>query len=213
MSKKSHQDSSSSDNEEPEAVSLSTSKAEIISQIKSERDAKRLSREQARQKTLKVQKQNVQARQRKAKEAEEALDHESESESSIQTEEISNSISPLPDNILSSAFSQKPQHTNLDNSESEAESVDPLQVQEIIREHRAKINKRRLIDTLPYSVVQVGLNGKSRISREELKARRNISKTKFQSAGSQVRRIDSILNRARKGKAPAAVFHRQNSFY
>lgn len=200
------EDSSSSDGEAPEAVSLSTSKAEIISQIKSEREATRLTRELNRTRAIKVQQQNLLARQRKAKELEDAVE---DSQVSQDAKEKQNLLLPLSEDFLSSAFSGIRKETEVETEE----MVDSQDIQEILKQHRAKINKRRLIDTLPFSIVEVGSGGRSRISRAELKTRRNISKTKLAQAGSKARRIDSIIDRSRKGKAPAAVFHRQNSFY
>ena len=210
----------SDSDEEPETVLISTSKAEIISQIKSERDARRIDREKKRQKVINLQTQNRQSRLRKAKEIE-AIEDEIAEE--IEESDIKNSskLAPLPENILQSAFlkhSPSPQQIRFE-SENENEDNDEnfkfneSDVLEAARLHRASTNKRRLIETLPYAVVEVGVNGKSRISKAEIKARRSISQSKIQMAGLNVRRIDSVLDRARKTRSAAAVFSRQNSFY
>ena len=204
-----------SDDEAPEAVSMSTSKAEIISQIKSEREARRLERESKRQKTVSLQAQNRQARLIKSKEIEAIEDEISASEEEGQEKELC----PLPENILESAIDEKQQQqknkTRFD-SESETETanlIDYADIAETVRSQRAKATKRRFIQNLPYAVVEVGVNGVARISKAEIKARRAISKQKMEKAGSQVRRIDSVIDRARKNRTAADVFYRQNSFY
>lgn len=203
-----------SDDEEPEAVSMSTSKAEIISQIKSEREARRLEREAKRQKTITLQAQNRQARLRKSKELEAIEDEISASEQENENDQKEKELCPLPENILETAIQQK--KTRFD-SESETEEstdlIDSADIAETIRSIRAKTTKRRLIGNLPYAVVEVGVNGVARMSKAEIKARRAISKHKLEKAGSQVRRIDSVIDRARKNRSAAAVFYRQNSFY
>lgn len=204
-----------SDDEAPEAVSMCTSKAEIISQIKSEREARRLEREAKRQKTITLQAQNRQARLRKSKEVEAIEDEISSSEGEKENEQKEQELCPLPENILESAIQQK--KTRFDDSESETEEsadlIDSADIAETVRSTRAKATKRRLIQNLPYAVVEVGVNGIARMSKAEIKARRAISKQKMEKAGSQVRRIDSVIDRARKNRSAAAVFYRQNSFY
>ena len=206
----------------PEAVSMSTSKAEIISQIKSEREARRLDRESKRQKTVSLQEQNRQARLRKAKEAESKADEISEEEK-VKEPAVTSEICPLPENIFEAAILQKQQQQqqqqqkqNQIRFESENDSepeLDSADILKTVREQRAKATKRRLVDSLPFAVVEVGSNGKSRISKAEIKARRAISKLKMEKAGSQVRRIDSVLDRARKNRSAPNVFYRQNTFY
>ena len=206
-----------SDDEAPEAVSMSTSKAEIISQIKSEREARRLERESKRQKTVSLQAQNRQARLIKSKEIEAIEDEISASEEEAQEKE--KELCPLPENILEFAIEKKQQQqknkTRFDSgSETEtADLIDYADIAETVRSQRAKATKRRFIQNLPYAVVEVGVNGVARISKAEIKARRAISKQKMEKAGSQVRRIDSVIDRARKNRTAADVFYRQNSFY
>lgn len=203
-----------SDDEAPEAVSMSTSKAEIISQIKSEREARRLEREAKRQKTITLQAQNRQARLRKSKELEAIEDEISASEEEKENDQKEQELCPLPENILETAIQQK--KTRFDSESETEESVDLIDsayIAETIRSTRAKATKRRLIQKLPYAVVEVGVNGVARMSKAEIKARRAISKQKLEKAGSQVRRIDSVIDRARKNHSAAAVFYRQNSFY
>lgn len=212
------------DDDAPEAVSLTTSKAEIISQIKSEREARRLEKEKSRQKALALQSQNRQARSKKVKEAE-ILDDQisgSEDEKEKKAKE-SVQITPLPEKIFEAAIPQKIQFESSEDedggefdylgNEDEESFLDSEEIRETIRQTRAKVAKRRLVQSLPYSVVEVGVNGKSRISREELKARRKISKSKIEMTGREVRRIDSILDRARRNRTVPAVFSRKNSFY
>lgn len=208
------------DDDAPEAVSTSTSKAEIITQIKSEREARRVDREMKRQKVISLQEQNRLARLRKAKEVEAEKDKVSDDNE----EKVSNGeICPLPENIFEDAILQKQQQLKLHKNirfESENESdkeetnfINSAEIIETVRQQRAKATKRRLVESLPFSVVEVGLNGKARISRAEIKARRAISKLKMERAGSQVRRIDSVLDRARKSRTAPNVFYRKNSFY
>lgn len=208
--------SESDDDEAPEAVSMSTSKAEIISQIKSEREARRLEREMKRKKSVHLQEQNRQARLRKSKEVEAVEDEISESEDDAEKEKEQNEICPLPENILETAIEQQQQKKTCFDSESEEESTDFIasaDIAETVRSQRAKATKRRLIQSLPYAVVEVGVNGKARISKAEIKSRRAISKLKLEKAGAQVRRIDSVIDRARKNRTAAVVFYRKNSFY
>ena len=210
----------SDEDDAPEAVSMSTSKAEIISQIKSEREARRLDRESKRQKTVSLQEQNRQARLRKVKEAEAKADEISEEEN-VEEPAVTSEICPLPENIFEAAILQKQQQQqqqkqNQIRFESENDSepeLDSADILKTVREQRAKATKRRLVDSLPFAVVEVGSNGKSRISKAEIKARRAISKLKMEKAGSQVRRIDSVLDRARKNRSAPNVFYRQNAFY
>jgi hypothetical protein len=207
-----------SDDEAPEAVSMSTSKAEIISQIKSEREARRLEREAKRQKTANLQLQNQKARLRKSKELEAIEDEISASDTEEAGEKKEQELCPLPENILESAIennqNQKKIRFDLDSeSEESANIIDPADIAETVRSARAKATKRRLIQNLPYAVVEVGINGVARISKAEIKARRAISKQKMEKAGLQVRRIDSVIDRARKNRSAASVFYRQNSFY
>lgn len=207
-----------SDDEAPEAISMSTSKAEIISQIKSEREARRLERESKRQKTANLQVQNRQARLRKSKETEAIEDEISASEEDEQDNEKGKGkeLCPLPENILEFAIGKQQKNKTHFDSESETESndlIDYADIAETVRSQRAKATKRRLIQNLPYAVVEVGVNGVARISKAEIKARRSISKQKMEKAGSHVRRIDSVIDRARKNRTAAAVFYRQNSFY
>lgn len=211
-------DTSDDEDDAPEAVSMSTSKSEIISQIKSEREARRIDREKKRQRSINFQIQNRKDRERKNVEEDEDEDEDIEE----QDKNASQTLAPLPENILESAINQKQQQQqklkqirfqSSDESDSENLPIDQSEIDETIRLHRAKANKRRLIDTLPYSVVEVGVNGQARISKAEIKARRNISKSKLERAGSQVRRIDAVLDRARKNRSASAVFYRNNSFY
>ena len=206
-----------SDDEAPEAVSMSASKAEIISQIKSEREARRLERELKRQKTVSLQAQNRQARLRKAKEIEAVQDEIPASAAASSEDEKEQELCPLPENILETAIEKQKQQKKMRfDSESESEStdlIDSVDIAETVRSQRAKATKRRLIQSLPYAVVEVGINGKARISKAEIKARRAISKLKMEKAGFQARRIDSVIDRARKNRTAAAVFYRQNSFY
>ena len=201
----------------PEAVSMSTSKAEIINRIKSEREARRLDHELKRKKTVSMQEQNRQARLRKTVEKDEISDEDTET-IAVSTE---NQICPLPENIFETAIQQQQQQNQKEQQnqirfESENEStsfLDSKEIRETVRLQRVKATKRRLIESLPFAVVEVGFKGKARISKAEIKARRAISKLKMERAGSQVRRIDSVLDRARKTRSAPNVFYRQNSFY
>lgn len=210
-------DSDDDDDEDaPETVSMSTSKSQIISQIKSEREARRKDRETKRQKAVNLQEQKRQSRQRKAKEVEELEDEVSQDEDESNTMPVTDDICPLPENILASAITQQQQQRQIRFESSDYETDLPVSTEEIletVRLQKAKANKRRLVDSLPYAVVEVGVNGKARISKAEIKARRLISKMKMQSSGAQVRRIDSVLDRARKNRTASAVFYRNNSFY
>ena len=210
------------DDDAPETVSMSTSKAEIITQIKSEREAIRLDRESKRQKAVSLQEQNRQARLRKVKEVEAELDEISDEEAGkTETAPVDQKLCPLPDNIFKAAIHQKQQQQQQQKhnqirfeSENESETeINSHEIRETLRQHRAKVTKRRLVESLPFSVVEVGSNGKARISKAEIKARRAISMRKMEKAGSQVRRIDSVLDRARKNRKAPSVFYRQNSFY
>lgn len=219
-----------SDDDAPEAVSMSESKTEIISQIKSEREARRVDREKKRQRAVNLQEQQRQARERKAKEIEAVEDEISGKDENVSDNENvqdsneSNEICPLPENIFESALNQfqsqqqKQQNNRIrfdSSSEDDGEElpVSNEEISETIRLQRAKVAKKRLVDSLPFGVVEVGFNGRARITKAEIKARRKISKLKLESAGSQVRRIDSVLDRARKNRAAPAVFYRNNSFY
>lgn len=207
------------DDDAPEAVSMSTSKAEIISQIQSEREARRLDREMKRQKTVSLQEQNRQARLRKVGGGKDEISEEEEEETEKMVPAEEGQLCPLPENIFEAAILQKQQQQQNRirfESENESEGEEPVtlsEIRETVREHRAKVTKRRLVESLPFAVVEVGSNGKARISRAEIKARRAISLLKLERAGSQVRRIDSVLDRARKTRTAPKVFYRKNSFY
>ena len=198
------------DSDAPEAVSMSTSKSQIISQIKSEREARRLDREKNRQKAVKFQEQKVlQARERKIKEIATV-----ESEEEFVTESVVNDICPLPENIFEKVLneSHQKQHQN-QQVHFDSLPVSTEEILETVRQQRAKANKRRLVDSLPYAVVQVGVDGKSRISKSEIKVRRSISKMKIDRAGLNVRRIDSVIERAGRNRIASPIFYRKSSFY
>jgi hypothetical protein len=103
-------------NDEPESVSISTSKAEIITQIKSEREARRLDRELKRQKNVSLQEQNRQAHLRRLEkieaEKDEISDEEEESEK-IMPDPSGSALCPLPENIFETAIHQKKQQQKL----------------------------------------------------------------------------------------------------
>lgn len=209
-----------SDDEAPEAVSTSTTKSKIISQIKSEREARRLEKESKRQKTINLQSQNRQARLKKSKEVE-AVEDELSADEDMISSSTAPALCPLPENIFETVINQQQQNKIRFDSERESDSdqvassdtVNKADILETVRLTRANYFKRNAIKALPFGVVEVGTDGKARISKAEIKSRRAISKLKLEKAGSQVRRIDSILDRSRKTRSAPAVFHRQNSFY
>lgn len=205
---------SDEDDEAPETISSSTTKSKIISQIKSEREARRLEKESKRQKAINLQSQNLQARLKKSKEVEAREDEilEEDENSAVESQELC----PLPENIFETVIKQQQQQNKI-RFESESESDDQMlesdDILETVRMSRAKHFKRNVIKALPFSVVEVGIDRKGRISKSEIKTRRAISKLKLEKAGDQIRRIDSILDRARRTRSAPVVFHRQNSYY
>lgn len=206
-----------SSDEAPEAVSTTTTKSKIISQLKSEREARRLEKESKRQKMLVLQAQNRQARLNKATLSEEE-EEDDDDDSSDNVTSTTTTLAPLPENIFENAIKQQQQKKIRFDSGSDSDdncdtTLNTEEILETVRLTRAKHFKRNVIKSLPFAVVEVGSNGKARISKAELKARRAISKLKMEKAGSQVRRIDSILDRSRKARSAPVVFHRQNSFY
>lgn len=211
----------------PEAVSISTSKAQMISKIKSQRDALRQEKEVRRKKTVEQQEQNRQTRLRKSetqKYLEDAIvEEETADESAVKDEKPNQTLFPLPENVLQNAFTVASAVSSSkqvrfydddeeDSCEEQEEGVNDFKEidRELSRITRAQSNKTRLIDTLPYSVSEIS---HTRLTPHELKARRAISKSKLITAGAQVRRIDSVLDRARKSRKAAAVFNRSNNFY
>ncbi len=200
-------DASASDSDAPEAVSLSTSKNVILNQIKAEREAKRSEKEKKRKRTVALQDQNRQARLKKLEQTQAQVDEDDnvsvseEEESNLLLASSTNDLAPLPESVIQSAMQSKKIRFD---SESEEEDVDP----EEARKQRASEARKRLLKKLPYGVSEVGIEGRARITREEIKARRSISRSKLEKAGLNVRRINSVLDRARKTSGPAKVFSR-----
>ena len=195
-----------SDSDAPEAVSMSTSKNVIMNQIKAEREAKRSEKEKKRKRTVALQEQNRQARLKKLEqvqaEVEEEISGEDEEASPVQAAASDDELAPLPDSVIQSALPKKIRFDS--ENESDAEELDP----EEAKKKRAAEARKRLLKNLPFGISEVGVEGRARITREEIKARRAISRSKLEKAGSNVRRIDSVLDRARKTGGPAKVFSR-----
>lgn len=209
--------SQASDSDAPEAVSMSTSKTAVLNQIKAEREAKRSEKELKRKRAVALQEQNRQARLKKlekmqTKAEEEDEDEEEPEDDSIEEQpenEFVDDLAPLPESVIQSAIPKRIRFA----SDSENEDVDVDQDgdasdPEEARKRRAAEARERLLKNLPFGVSEVGVDGRARVTREEIKARRAISRSKYQNAGTNVRRIDSVLDRSRKSRGPAKVFSR-----
>lgn len=201
---------SDSDSDAPEAVSMSTSKADIMTKIKAEREALRHEKEKRRKRAAQVQEQNRQARLKKL----ETVQNESEQEEDDDEEGIEikavGDLAPLPDSVVQTALAPRQIRFASDSEEEEADFnlCDSGMSPEESRKKRAAEARQRLLKDLPFGVSEVGKDGRARITKEEIKARRKISRSKYQTAGSTVRRIDSVLERSQKSRGPAKIFSR-----
>lgn len=195
-----------SDDEAPEAVSMSATKADIMTQIKTQREVQRQDKERRRKRALLLQEQSRAVKQRAAqKDAEDSAEDSKESEQP--TTGASTKIAPLPQSILESALASR--QVRFASSDDDEASSDEKQAAETERRHALAL-KRQMISALPFSVSEIGFQGRARLTRQEIKTRESIATARHALADASIRRIDAVLDRARKTRGPAQVFARRS---
>ena len=173
----------------PEAVPLTASKAEILKQIKTEREALRQTKERRRLRSAQLEEQSKLKKQK----ASVPTESESESEEPKRLDGAFN-LAPLPANVLESALNRKTTFA----SDDEASSSESTESTDSNNHKRALALKNKLISSLPFQVAEVGRNGLNRITRQEAKARVSVVRDREAAQLGSVRRIAYTLDRNRK---------------